>query len=147
MTSPWLEYRLEKLEFRNGAALGFRNALMRYNPDDHVMLIEPPDASPQEIDAMLAEVADARTGEIPEIKAIYYSIKIDGYPRVKLLHPLQAGARVRLLPRQAGQAHLYFFQEDSLPMFSKEWTIRDVTRGEIPSDKNVWQFHGWRHEH
>lgn len=147
MKPPHLEYRLERLEFRNGAALGFRNALMRYNPDDHVLMIDHVDAAPQQIDDMLAEIADQRTGEIPEIKTILYTIKIEGYPRVKLFHPLKKGARVRLMPRQAGASHLFFFQEEELPMFSKDWSIRDVTRGEIPDDKRVWQFHGWRHEH
>jgi hypothetical protein len=141
-----LTYRLERLEFRNGAELGFRRARMRYHVDNRSILIDQVDSSPQEIDRALAEIADD-SGMLPEIKTIFYEMVLTGNQPIKMFyHPLEKGAGVRLERRPRGLTALIFSQEDGREMFSKEWTLRDVTAGKIDSDFNVWQFHGWRHE-
>ncbi len=146
--APWLEYRLEKLEFQNGAAITFRGARMLYNEDDHVIAIERIGATTAEIDRALDAIREARTGAYPEIKTIFYEMRVDGFPPMAFFyHPLGKGAGVYLQPRRPGDRVLFFFQRDGLPMFSKQWTLREVSRGKIPSDRAVWQFHGYRHEH
>jgi hypothetical protein len=145
--SPWLEYRLEKLAFHNRGELGFRRARMLYNEQDHIIAIEHLDSSRQDIDAALREIANA-DGSLPAIKTIYYEMRVDGYrPMAFFYHPLKREAEVFLLPREAGRTRLFFRQVDGRPMFSKDWTLREVSRGKIPSDRAVWQFHGYQHEH
>lgn len=148
---PWLEYRLERLAFHNGAELGFTRARMRYNPSDHVIAIEHLDASTSVIDDALRRISiagdDGQT-ELPAIKTIYYEMRIEGYPPFAFFfHPVSRGAQIYLLPRQPGRALLHFMQRDERPMFSKNYTLREVTRGKVPSDRAVWQFHGYKHEH
>ncbi len=147
---PWLEYRLRRIEFQNGAEIGFRRARMLYNEDDHIIAIEHVDASSQKIDDTLAEIAD-QAGNLPDMKTIFYDmvVTMPGRKPVKLgfYHPMKHGAGVRLLPREPGRSRLFFAQAGGKPMFTKEWTLRDVSDGEIDSDKRVWQFHGYKHEH
>lgn len=146
---PWLEYRLRRIEFRNGAEIGFRRARMLYNEDDHIIAIEHIDASSQKIDDTLKEIANPY-GDLPEIKTLYYDmvVTIDGRKPVTLgfYHPMKRGAQVNLMPPEPGRSRLFFSQADGKPMFTKEWTLRDVSDGEIDSDKAVWQFHGYKHE-
>lgn len=145
--SPWLEYRLEKLEFHNGAVLGFRHARMRYNTEAATIMIEHLDSSPQQIEDSLREIS-RRDGSLPEIKTIFYEMCVTGYPSMAFFwHPISQGAEIRLLPPRSNSSVLYFRQADGLPMFSKDYTLSDVTRGRIASDRAVWQFHGYRHEH
>lgn len=141
---PWLEYRLRRLVFRNGGELGFRGARMLYNEDDHIIALEEIAASQQLIDQALAEVANA-DGTLGEIKTIYYDMIVTGHKPLKFYHPIGPGARVRLLPRERGRSRLFFAQEDGAPMFSKNFTLRSVSEGQIDSDKRVWQFHGYKH--
>lgn len=145
--APWLEYRLESLEFQNGAKLGFRDARMLYNEGDHIIAIEQIGATPAEIDRALATIRNP-DGTIPPIKTIFYAIRVEGHREPFFFyHPIQPGAGVQLLPREKGRTRLFFSQENGRPMFSKDWTLSDITAGKIRSDKKVWQFHGWRHEH
>lgn len=145
--TPWLEYRLEKLEFHNGAVLGFRRARMLYNTEAAAIKIEHLDSSPQHIDDSLREIANP-DGTLPEIKTIYYEMRVSGFPPMAFFwHPIGKGAEIRIEPPRAGQTVLIFRQADGRAMFSKDYTLRDVTRGKIDSSRAVWQFHGFKHEH
>ncbi len=144
---PWLEYRLEALEFHNGAKLGFRDARMRYADDDREILIERLGMPPGAVDSTLRSIA-GKDGKLPPIKTIFYEMRVAGYPREAFFfHPIKRGALVVLQPRQNGQNVLFFSQAEGRPIFSKDWTLRDVTQGRIPIDRAVWQFHGYKHEH
>lgn len=141
---PWLEYRLEALEFHNGAKLGFRNARMRYRDDNREILVERLGSPPLQVDRAVREVMGARS----PIKTIFYEMVVPGYPHEAFFfHPMARDARVFLEPRPNGQNVLYFNQAEGRPIFSKDWTLREVTQGRIPIDRAVWQFHGYRHEH
>ena len=142
---PWLEYRLRRIEFQNGAEIGFRRARMLYNEDDHIIAIEHVDEPSWRVDEILAEIADRR-GNLPELKTIFYDMVIEGYPPIRFFHPMEPGTGVRLLEREPGRSRLFFAQRNGEPMFTKEWTLRDVSEGAIDSDRRVWQFHGYRHE-
>lgn len=147
MKRLWIDYVLRKLVFHNGAVLGFRGAKMLYRDDDRGIAIENPDWSAQDIDASLREIADP-DGTLPPIKTIFYDMKIEGVPNYPMFfHPLAPGANVRLLPRERGRTVLFFEQADGRKIFSKNFTLRDVTQGKIDSDQAVWQFHGYKHEH
>ncbi len=143
----WIDYVLRKLEFANGAVLGFRGAVMLYREDNRGIAIEHPDWSTQDIDASLREIANA-DGTLPPIKTIFYDMKIEGVKNYPMFfHPLKREANVRLLPREKGRTVLFFEQADGRTIFSKDFTLRDVTQGAIDSDQAVWQFHGYKHEH
>lgn len=144
---PYIEYRLESIEFHNGAILGFRKARMWYNDDGEAIRIDNVDAGALEIDQVLREIADPKTGEIPDIKEVNYSILVHGYGRFGFYHPMQPGTGVKLLPPERGGSRLHFEQQQpGRKMFTKEWTLRDVTEGQIDSNKAVWQWHGYKHE-
>lgn len=142
----WLEYRLRAIEFQNGAKLGFNRARMLYNEDDQIIAIEHIDAPGRALDDALAEIANP-DGSLPEMKTIFYDMVIEGYAPIGFYHPMKRGTGVRLLPREPGRSRLFFAQKGGKSMFTKEWTLRDVSEGAIDSDKHVWQFHGYRHEH
>lgn len=142
--ADWLEYRLEKLAFHNGAILGFKKARMLYRDDDREILIERLGAPPPAVDKVLRQVQSDRT----PIRTIYYEMRVKGYPPENFFyHPMGRGARVYLEQRKSGENVLFFNNADGNTLFSKEWTLRDVTQGRIPLDKAVWQFHGYKHEH
>ncbi len=145
---PWLEYRLESLEFQNGAVLGFNGARMWYRYDDNKEIaIDRLKMPPAAVDAMFATVRNGAR-DLPEIKTINYEMRVQGYvPQAFFYHPMKRGVGVRLEPRLKGQNMLYFSQKDGRPIFSKDWTLRQVTNGQIPIDRAVWQFHGYQHEH
>lgn len=141
---PWLEYVLEELQFHNGARLGFKNARMLYRDDRREILIDRLGAPPLAVDKAFRDVMAARS----PIKRIYYQMRVEGYPPVAFFkHFIPGKVRVMLEPRPNGQNVLYFNQLDGDEIFSKEWSLRQVTEGEIPIDKPVWQFHGAGHEH
>lgn len=140
-----MEYRLRSLEFQNGARIGFVNARMLYNEDEHIIAIEQIGAPGPRIDDVLDAVRD-RNGDMPELKTIYYDMMIDGEKPIRFYHPIKRGADVRLMPRESGRSRLFFAQSDGAPMFSKDYTLRDVSEGKINSSKAVWQFHGYKHE-
>lgn len=140
----WLEYRLEALEFHNGAKLVFKSARMLYRDDNREILVDRLGMPPGAVDRILSKAGAA----LSPIKTIFYEMRFAGYPREAFFfHPLQRGARVFLEPRPNGQNVIYFSQAAGRPIFSKEWTAREVTAGRVPLDRAVWQFHGYKHEH
>ncbi len=142
-----LEYRLEKLEFHNGAILGFKKARMLYRDDSREIAITNLGIPPLAMDANLRKIANP-DGKAPRIRTIYYEMVLPGYrPEAFFYHPISRGADVFIEGRQRGQNVIYFNQAAGRPIFSKEWTLRQVTQGRIPIDKPVWQFHGYKHEH
>ncbi len=142
--APWLEYVLEKLEFHNGAILGFKNAQMRYRDDGREIVITRLGSPPLAVDKAVRDVMAQKS----PIKTIFYQMRVRDFPPVAFFyHPMPAGAAVYLEPRPNGQNVLYFSQEEGRPIFSKEWTLRQVTEGKIPIDRAEWQFHGYGHEH
>lgn len=144
---PWLEYWLEALEFHNGAKIGFRGARMLYRDDNLEVAIDRLGFPPAAVDSTLKSVENP-DGTLPEIKTIFYFMKAEGYPEEAFFfHPISRGAKVRIERRRAGENVLYFNQTQGRPIFSKEWTLRQVTQGRIPIDRAVWQFHGFKHEH
>lgn len=143
----WLVYRLEALEFHNGAKLGFRHAQMFYREDSREILIDRLGIPPAAVDATLRKIANP-DGSLPAIKTIFYEMRVKGYPREAFFfHPVSRDASLHLDPRPKGENKLYFNQRDGRPIFSKGWTLREVTQGRIPLDRAVWQFHGYKHEH
>lgn len=145
--APWLEYRLEALEFHNGAKIGFGHAQMLYRDDSREILIRGIGFPPAAVDATLKQISNP-DGSLPPIKTIFYEMRANGYPREAFFfHPISRGADVRLEHRARGENVLYFNQKDGRPIFSKDWTLRQVTQGRIPVDRAVWQFHGYKHEH
>ncbi len=145
---PWLEYHLEKLAFQNGAILGFGpGTRMQYRNDDREIAIERFGVPPAAVDAAVRGVLNP-DGSMPEVKTIYYEMRVQGYPREAFFyHPMKRGVGVMLEARPRGQNVLYFSQKNGRTIFSKDWTLRDVTQGRIPIDRAVWQFHGYQHEH
>ncbi len=142
-----LEYRLEALEFHNGAKLGFRDALMLYRDDSREIAVTRLDAAPLVVDAALRAIANP-DGTLSQIKTIFYEMRLPGYAHEAFFfHPISRGADVRLELRPRGRPGRFFNQAAGRPIFSKEWTLRQVTQGRIPIDKAVWQFHGYKHEH
>ncbi len=141
---PWLEYVLERLQFHNGAELGFKNAQMQYRDDQREIVITRLGSPPLAIDAAVRKVMAAKS----PIKTIFYQMRVAGYPpQAFFFHPMPAGARVFLEPRPNGQNVLYVNQKSGNTIFSKDWTLSQVTDGKIPIDRPVWQFHGYKHEH
>ncbi len=141
---PWLEYTLEELEFYNHARLGFENAQMRYRDDEQEIVITRLKSPPLHVDRVVRQVMADRS----PIKTIYYEMRVAGYPpQAFFYHPMAAGAEVFLEPRPNGQNVLYVNQKGGNTIFSKDWTLSQVTDGKIPIDRPVWQFHGYKHEH
>lgn len=143
----WLEYELNYLTLQNGRRIFFpRSSRMLYEPDDHVILIETTRATRNHI----VKGYDLKPGNLdgPELKRIEYAMLVN-LPGVRetlrFFHPMKPGNGVRLAVAPGGE--LVFFQQDEKPLFSKDYTLRDVSRGAIDSDRAVWQFHGYRHEH
>ncbi len=142
-----LQYRLEKLEFHNGAILGFKKAIMQYRDDNREIAITNLGIPPLAMDANLRKIAN-HDGTAPTIRTIYYEMVLPGYKAEAFFyHPMSRGAEVYIEGRLRGQNVIYFNQAAGRPIFSKEWTLRQVTQGRIPIDKAVWQFHGYKHEH
>lgn len=146
--TPWLDYRAQSLWLWNGARITFPapGAAMLYNPGDNIVAIEPgePTAS---LRRKYASACD--DGEPPRIREIRYSItaeKTRTTPGGVFLfyHPISRAADVVL---RCDRSRLFILQPDERPIFSKDFTLSDVTRGAIPSRRAVWQFHGYRHEH
>jgi hypothetical protein len=139
---PWLEYRPEALEFFGGGRVEFpADARMLYNEEDNVILLENPGHLTGS--RLASYVADHA-----ELKRIEYSMLVDVDGRQRRLgfyHPLNRGADVRL--SQNDQGDIFFFNTQGRPLFTKDWTLREVSRGTIPSNRAVWQFHGYKHEH
>lgn len=133
----WLEYRLELLKFCNGKLLrvprGGRARLL-FNDDDRVVAIDHLDMPAPAIDAAIRPVMDV------QICQIDYRIKTDGFSAVHYYHPQMNGHQVYLLPRMSGDNSLRIRQRNGRAFFSKNYTLREITKGKVPSDQKVWQF-------
>jgi len=159
----WLEYQLESIQFQNGETVRFpASARLLYEPDDHAIFIELPRAERRRIVGDLREHNDA-AAPLQELKEIRYSMLVnlpEYKKRLRFYHPMKRGNRIGLSVDK--NDNLFFFEDTGRPMFSKDYTLRDVSRGEIddvtrstfpprPKNRNgdraVWQFHGYRHEH
>lgn len=139
---PWLEYIPEKLSFARGPAVEFpASARLLYNPAENIIALENPGANASEL---LRDHAAAGH----ELRRIEYAMQLE-LPRVSerlgFFHPMKPGNGVRVRTNDRGQ--LFFMQDHNRPLFSKDYTVSDVSRGAIKSDRAVWQFHGYRHEH
>ncbi len=145
-SEPWLTYQLRKLVFHGTpGTLNFRGGAgqMLYNEADQIVAIRGLN-TPQ---TKVAEILGAleRNGRLPDLKTIYYDMKVDGHPSpLRFYHRLQRGARVHL---EEGDRVIFIRNQYGRPIFSKEYMLRDVSRGTIDSPKHVWQFHGYKHEH
>lgn len=142
-----LAYHLEALEFHNGAKLGFRNAKMLYRDDSREIALVEFGIPPLALDAAIRKIENP-DGTLPPLKTIFYEMRMPGYPREAFFfHPISRGAEVQLERRAPGGNVLYINQTAGRTIFSKDWTLRQVTQGRIPLDRAVWQFHGYKHEH
>lgn len=143
----WLEYRPDRITFQNGNTIKFpASARMLYEPEDHIIALEMTAAQR----AAIKQRIPVRPDSAPsfELKRIEYSMlfDFDGHRATyRFFHPMKKGNAVRLRINDRGE--LFFLNDAERPLFSKNYTVRDVTRGEIDSDRAVWQFHGYRHEH
>ena len=129
----WLEYQLNRLSFYGARPMDFpRSARLLYNETDNLLAIETP-----------RQLFPAN-----ELKRIEYSMLVN-LPGVKetlrFYHPIGEGAGVRVVCNDRGEP--FIAQQEGRPLFSKDFTLRDVSRGEIDSDRAVWQFHGYKHQH
>lgn len=145
----WLEYQPHALELnRPAGARGLdatrvdfpAAARMLYNEADNVIALENVGrAAP-----FLRRLADAGA----ELRRLEYAMLIDlpeGQTRLNFYHPLKPGNGVRVRLNDRGE--FFLMQDSGAPLFSKDYTLRDVSRGKINSSRAVWQFHGYRHEH
>jgi hypothetical protein len=143
-----LEYRLDQLDFFGTPPVVMpRGTRMLYEPDDHVILVEfAPGPNCLSTEMRLLSVF-GKSEPPPELKRIEYAMLVDrdGAKRtLNFYHPLKRGSGVRLA---TNGKNWFFRQDDGGALFSKDYTLRDVSRGDIDSDFAVWQFHGYRHEH
>lgn len=146
--SLWLQYRPHRLAFRGGDEIIFPlSARMLYQEDEHMIGLE----LPAKVEAHY--VAALRAGRFKrELKTIEYEmlVNLPGIRReLPFRHRMEEGAGLSLKASLNG--HLYFDNKDGAPIFSKDYTLHDVSYGskggQIDSDRPVWQFHGYRHEH
>ncbi len=141
----WLEYVPEEITFNDGRTIIFpASARMVYDPGQNALGLELSKETKDKIAATLARYYS----EPPELRRIEYAMRIDlpeGKRTVHFFHPLKPGNGVVLNVGRDG--NFFVYQASQEPMFSKKWTVADVTRGQINSDRAVWQFHGYRHEH
>lgn len=143
MNPLWLEYRLDALTLEGGRKLHFPTSTrLLYNPADHVIAIETTGPKRKQI----LERPDLLGAELRRIEYAML-VNLPPHPRMvmRFYHPMNPGNGVRLAKNDRGQ--LFFRQQNGAPLFSKDYTLRDVSRGAIDSDRAVWQFHGWKHEH
>lgn len=139
--TPWLEYRLDALNLDGGVRVAFpHTSRLLYNPADKIIAVETTDQK------RLSLIRRGLVGR--ELRRIEYAmlVEFDGRHHVlRFFHPMKPGNGVVLMANDRQQ--LFFANREGRPLFSKQWTLRDVSRGKIKSDFAVWQFHGWRHEH
>jgi hypothetical protein len=144
-----IEYRLDGLVFQNGETLNFaKSTRLLYNADEHVILIEMSREEKMRI-FRIFELYNDPAGKILELRWIFYAMLVALPPpeRDRVLpfkHHLRKGSGVAL--GKSG-SNLFFFEDTGRTMFSKNYTLRDVSGGKIDSDFKVWQFHGYKHEH
>lgn len=143
-----LEYRLEQLVFQNGEELNFpASTRMLYGEQHAGVWIKMDPATRARIvgDVVAHNVPD---GKFEELRRIYYAMLVTYEGRhftLPFVHHLSRGSGVGLELSQDGQ--LTFDQTDRNYIFTKDYTLRQVSDGRIDSDFRVWQFHGYKHEH
>ncbi len=133
----WLEYRPDRLDFAGGRPMKFGpSARMLYNPTENIIAIENPGTTvpPESVGKEIRRIEYAMLVNVPEWRGV-----------IPFFHPLKAGSGVRVTTNDRGE--LFFMNDHGAPLFSKDWTLRDVSRDQIRSNRAVWQFHGYRHEH
>lgn len=145
--SLWLEYRPEGLFFRNGETVRFSSAArMGYSEAAGLIAL---DLDARDVSQLRGKVALPRKTHYPsELRRIEYSMLIDlpeGKETVRFEHFLDKGADVYLARGEDGT--YVIGNMDSRRMFTKDRTVNDVTEGTIPSNRAVWQFHGYKHAH
>lgn len=137
MPHLWLEYRLELLKFCNGAKLqvpGNGRARLLFNDSERIVAIDQLDMPAAAIDRAIRPVMDV------QICQIDYRISTEGFSAVHYYHPEMNGHHVYLLPRMASDRTLRVRQQNGRAFFSRDYTLREVTSGKVPSDQRVWQF-------
>lgn len=143
-----MDYQLNRLVFQNGEKLNFPAATrLRYGDQHHGVWIEMPKPERKRIVAELVQ-HNRPEAKFQELRRIEYSmlLTVDGRPlRFRFFHVLKPGCGVGL--ERFDDGDLFFQEERQGSMFTKNYTFRDVTRGEVDSDGRVWQFHGYKHEH
>ncbi len=143
-----MDYQLNRLVFQNGEDLKFPAATrLRYGDQHNGVWIEmPPDVRRRVISQIL--LRNDPTKKFQELRRIEYSmlLTVDGRTlRFVFYHVLKPGSGVGL--ERFDDGDLFFQEARQGSMFTKDYTFRDVTRGEVDSDGRVWQFHGYKHEH
>lgn len=147
---PWLEYRLDALTLRRSQRIRFpSSARLLYNPADNIVAIELSKTESKRIITQNRLLLPGATRSHFELSRIEYAMLIempDGQKEtLRFFHPMQPGNGVTLTTNDQGE--LFFMNKTGRPLFSKDYTLRDVSQGKIDSDFPVWQFHGWKHEH
>ncbi len=142
------DYQLNRLTFQNGETLNFpASTRLRYGDQHRGVWIEMPRDVRKQIMARIAERHDPKL-KFQELKKIEYAmiVTVDGRARsFGFFHNLKPGTGVGLGRFDDGD--LFFDQANGDSLFTKNYTLRDVSQGKIDSDFPVWQFHGYRHEH
>lgn len=145
--SLWLEYRPDRIAFTDSRSLNFPgSARMLYSDEANVVALELPYKTESQIRRRFTFDADGKYHW--PIKRIEYAMLIDlpeGKETVRFFHPLTAGAEVYLAKNDQG--NFFIGNRDGRRMFTKDRTVNDVTEGRIPSNRAVWQFHGYKHAH
>ncbi len=144
--TPWLEYRLDRLTFQDGRRILFpASTRMLYNPADNIIAIETTPEKRAQVRPFALLPAGASSSELRRIDYAMIINLPEARRTLTFWHPLKTGSGVRVRVNDRGQ--LFFMNDHGRPLFSKDFTVRDVSRGEIDSDRAVWQFHGYKHEH
>ncbi len=145
--SLWLEYRPEDLFFRDGEKVSFnRAARMGYSEEANLIGLDLTGADLAKLGQQLGLARDAQYPS--ELRRINYSMLIDlpeGKETVGFKHFMDVGAGIYVV--RGGDGSYFFGNRDGRRMFTKDRTVNDVTEGTIPSNRAVWQFHGYRHAH
>ncbi len=142
------DYQLNRLTFQNGEKLNFpASTRMRYGDQHPGVWIEMDRDTRRKITAALLARHNPKL-KPQELRRIDYKmlLTIDGGQRAfGYKHFLKPGNGVRL--ERFDDGDLFFAEDHGASMFTKNYTLRDVTDGEIDSSFPVWQFHGYQHEH
>ncbi len=148
------DYQLNRLTFEGGGKMLFpKTARMRYGDAHRGIWIEMTRGARFVPPHLLAKIEGEGTrarvvNDPPELRRIEYKmfVTVDGVlESFGFYHVLKPGSGVVLARFDDGD--LFFQNADQASMFTKDFTLRDVTGGEIDSGFKVWQFHGYRHEH
>lgn len=142
------DYQLNRLTFQNGERLNFpASTRLRYGDQHRGVWIEMEPAVRRKILAQILERNDP-SRKFQELRRIDYKMLVTADGRLRgfgFKHFLKPGSGVGL--ERFDDGDLFFQEARQGSMYTKNYTLSDVTEGEIDSDFKVWQFHGYRHEH